>query len=84
MKMITEREMFFIDTIIDLRLELKSLEIKNKDALKELEKMDNFYDEQEEELEKLKKENEDLREQLTEIAQAKAPIMTDSAAKGEL
>ena len=84
MKMITEREMFFIDTIIDLRLELKSLEMKNKDALKELEKMDNFYDEQEEELEKLKKENEDLREQLTEIAQAKAPIMTDSAAKGEL
>lgn len=84
MKMITEREMFFIDTIIDLRLELKSLEMKNKDALKELEKMDNFYDEQEEELEKLKKENEDLREQLTEIAQAKAPIMTDSAAKGVL
>lgn len=84
MKMITEREMFFIDTIIDLRLELKSLEMKNKDALKELEKMDNFYDEQEEELEKLKKENEDLREQLTEIAQAEAPIMTDSAAKGEL
>lgn len=84
MKMITEREMFFIDTIIDLRLEHKSLEMKYKDALKELEKMDNFYDEQEEELEKLKKENEDLREQLTELSQAKITIMTDTAAKGEL
>ena len=84
MKMITEREMFFIDTIIDLRLELKSLEMKNKDALKELEKMDNFYDEQEEELKKLEKENEELKNQLTELSQAKVTIMTDSAAKGEL
>lgn len=84
MKMITEREMFFIDTIIDLRLEHKSLEMKYKDALKELEKMDNFYDEQEEELEKLKKENEELKNQLTELSQAKVTIMTDTAAKGEL
>ena len=84
MKMITEREMFFIDTIIDLRLEHKSLEMKYKDALKELEKMDSFYDEQEEEIKKMEKENEELKNQLTEIAQAKTPIMTDSAAKGDL
>lgn len=38
----------------------------------------------EKEIELLKKENAELRDQLTELSQAKVTIMTDSAAKGEL
>lgn len=43
-----------------------------------------WYQDSEKEIELLKKENEELKNQLTELSQAKVTIMTDSAAKGEL
>lgn len=43
-----------------------------------------WYQDDEREIELLKKENAELRDQLTELSQAKVTIMTDSAAKGEL
>ena len=43
-----------------------------------------WYQDSEKEIELLKKENEELKNQLTELSQAKVTIMTDTAAKGEL
>lgn len=103
--MITEKDRFFIDLIVELsvaynteRMVRQALEKEKVKIEKENEKFESWWnaaeikaDSLETENDTLRAENETLKEkqadlenQLTEIAQAKAPIMTDSAAKGEL